>query len=72
MNQETEKIVYIEVEKIIYMKRPIPSYQKRAYKKYITSEAGKIKNREIQKAYYYRQKELKRSSEGKENAQQEQ
>ena len=62
MNQETEKIVYIEVEKIIYMKRPIPSYQKRAYKKYITSEAGKIKNREIQKAYYYRQK-LKRSSE---------
>lgn len=56
MNKEQEKIVYIEVEKIVYKNRPIPDYQKKAYKKYITSEAGTLKNREIQKAYYNRQK----------------
>ena len=56
MNQEQEKVVYIEVEKIVYLKKPITPYQKKAYKKYITSDAGKLKNREIQKAYYNRQK----------------
>jgi len=56
MNQEQEKIVYIEVEKIIYLKRPIPEYQKKAVKKYVESEKGRIRSRMNQKAYYERKK----------------
>ena len=56
MNQEQEKIVYIEVEKIVYLKRPIPEYEKRAKKNYIQSEKGRIQSRKNQKAYYERKK----------------
>jgi uncharacterized protein (UPF0216 family) len=56
MNQEQEKIVYIEVEKIVYVKKPIPEYQKRARKNYIESEKGRIQSRKNQKAYYDRKK----------------
>jgi uncharacterized protein (UPF0216 family) len=56
MIQNQEKIIYIEVEKIIYVKRSIPEYQKRANKKYIESEKGRIQSRKNQKAYYERQK----------------
>lgn len=56
MNQEQEKVVYIEVEKIIYLNKPMPEYQKRAIKKYITSEKGRIQSRKNQKAYYERKK----------------
>ena len=62
--QEQEKVVYIEVEKIVYVKRPIPAYQKRATKKYIESEKGRIQSRRNQKAYYERQK-LKKNLEVK-------
>ena len=56
MNQEQEKIVYIEGEKIVYLKRPIPEYEKRAKKNYIQSEKGRIQSRKNQKAYYERKK----------------
>ena len=56
MNQEQEKVVYIEVEKIIYLKRPIPEYQKRAIKNYVQSEKRRIQSRKNQKAYYERKK----------------
>ena len=54
MNQD--RVIYIEVEKIVYLKTPIPAYQKRAVKKYVESEKGRIRSRENQKAYYERKK----------------
>lgn len=53
MNQEQEKVVYIE--RIIY-RRSIPEYQKKAVKKYVESEKGRIQSRKNQKAYYERKK----------------
>ena len=39
MNEDFEKVIY--VEKIVY-KRAIPEYQKRAFKKYIESDKGRV------------------------------
>jgi uncharacterized protein (UPF0216 family) len=54
MNSNQEKVIYIE--KIVYIKKPVPEYQKRATKKYIESEKGRMQSRKNQKAYYERQK----------------
>ena len=63
MNEDFEKVIYIE--KIVY-KRAIPEYQKRAFKKYIESDKGRLQSRKNQKAYYERQK-LKKSLEKQES-----